>query len=81
MIKESIKEDALLKAINDSLNSQWDHKDTYCRIESIRKTSADNCNWEVETLSTGGRTLEYADECSQLQSEVLKEFIEKYNVE
>ncbi|AZZ94052.1 hypothetical protein EUZ85_26365 [Hahella sp. KA22] len=81
MTKESIKEGALLKAVNDALESEWNHDKTYCRIESIRKSPVGNCNWEVDTLSTGGRTLQYADQCSQLQSKVLKEFSEKYNVD
>ncbi len=81
MNKKSIKEEDLIHKINDSLKSQWIHKNSYCRIESISESSSGQCNWEVDTFSTGGKTLEYEDLCSQLQEKVLREFKGKYDVD
>ncbi|MBT3065163.1 MAG: hypothetical protein KME68_20365 [Candidatus Thiodiazotropha sp. (ex Lucina pensylvanica)] len=81
MDKELIEKQALVDAINEHLKSQWSHEKTYCKVESIREAHTGNCNWMVDMTSTGGITLEHANECRELQNKVLEDFAEKYNVD
>ena len=80
MAKDVLSEQELLEEINKALAKKWAHKDCYCRVDRLRKASLPGRNWEIDTFSTGGTTLNYSKECDELRQSVLIELVAKYDV-
>lgn len=80
MAKDILSEQRLLEIINEELAKKWVHKDCYCRVDRLRRASLLGRNWEVDTFSTGGTTLNYSKECDDLRQSVLNELVAKYDV-
>jgi len=80
MAKDLLSEQELLEVINKELAKKWVHKDCYCRVDRLREASLPERNWEIDTFSAGGITLDYSKECDELRQNVLNEFVVKYDV-
>jgi hypothetical protein len=80
MAKDLLSEKELLEVINKELAKKWAHKDCYCRVDRLREASLPGLNWEIDTFSTGGITLNYSKECDELRQNVLHELVVKYDV-
>jgi hypothetical protein len=80
MAKDLLSEQELLEVINKTLASKWAHKDCYCRVDKLKGTIIPGQNWEIDTFSTGGTTLNYSKECDELRQSVLNELVAKYDV-
>lgn len=80
MEKIRISEQDLLDSINKALTEMWVHKDSYCRVDSLRKAVSPVCNWEIDTFSTGGTTLAYSSECDEMRKNALIVFFARYDV-
>ena len=80
MAKKIILESELIIKINLSLAEQWEHENSYCRVEELRESNSSEYNWEVVVFSTGGETLDNSKECSELHANLIPTFIEKYDV-
>lgn len=80
MEKTLLSERKLVDAINSALAKSWSHPERPCRVESLKKASRPDRNWEVDTDSTSGPDLLHAEECSTLRKRVLAELASKYDV-
>ena len=81
MAKDLLSEQRLLEIINEELAKKWVHNDCCCRVDRLRRASFSGRNWEVDTFSTGGTTLNYSKECDDLRQSVLNELVAKYDVQ
>jgi hypothetical protein len=81
MSKKLVEAEDLVRIINSAIELQWNHVGTYCRVEALRKTESGTNNWQVDTTSTGGTTLMFADQCTQIQGKVIDELAEQYDVD
>lgn len=80
MSKALLTEQQLINAINIALANDWPHADRPCRVESLRKATKINLNWEIDTFSTSGPDLSHTLDCDALRQRVLDELIPKYDV-